>query len=105
MEEWLSKITNWFLDLAKAIFQALLDFVHDAILWVFEGLLNAIAALLALLPAPDFLQQYSFSSLLSGMHPMVLYAANQLRIVEAFTIIGAAIGFRLLRKLFTLGQW
>jgi len=105
MSEWLNKLTTWFLNLVKAIFQALLDLVHDAILWVFEGILNAIAAVLALLPVPEFLQQYSFSSLMADMHPMILFAANQMRVVEAFTIIGISVGFRLLRKLFTLGQW
>lgn len=105
MDEWLKKITDWFLDLAKGIFQALIDFVHDAVLWVFEGILNAVAYLLSLLPAPEFIQQYSFSTLLSGLPSNALYVLGHLRLAEALTVISAAVGFRLLRKLLTLGQW
>lgn len=106
MEGWLAAITTWFLDLVKKGFLAFVDLVKDAVVWALDGVLGAVGDLIASIPAPAFLASgLNVGSLVSGLPPFALYVSGQTRIGEAMAIIAAAVAFRLMRKLFTLGQW
>lgn len=106
MDNWLSSLSAWFVDLVKSIFSALLTFVHDAVLWAFDGFLTALAALIAAIPAPSFLSGgLNVGSMLSGMPAFTLFVLNQLNIAACLAVISAGITFRLIRKFTTLFQW
>jgi hypothetical protein len=105
MDGWFEKLTQWFVDLVKAFFASLMDFVHDAFIWVFDSLLSAIATLIASIPAPDFLASNPIGSMLAGMPPLALYVISKLNLHAFFAIILAGVLFRLGRKILTLGQW
>lgn len=106
MDNWLTDITNWLLSLVVSIFSALIDFIHDAALWVFDGILQAFAGVLAAIPVPSFLSDgINLSSYFAGFGPYPLYLLSRLGIANCVAVLMAGISFRLLRKLFTLGQW
>lgn len=106
MQNWLADITAWLLSLFVEIFKALVDFCHDVFIWCLDAFLTVIAGLVASIPAPAFLSSgLNVGGLLTGLPPFALYVVGQIRIGEAMAIIGAGVGFYLVRKLFTLGQW
>lgn len=105
MDGWLSSITNWLLALVKSIFSYLGDFIHDAFIWCLDAILGPLGDLVASIPAPSFMQSYSFGSLLSGLPPFALYVISNCNIGPALAVIGAGVVFNLARKILTLGQW
>ena len=105
MDQWLKKISDFFIDLAKEGLLAVLDVIKDVFFWGLELVLNGIASLLEALPVPDFIANTNFGQILAPLPPFALYIVNQLHLDQAMAIIGAGVAFNLLRKLFTLGQW
>lgn len=102
----ITTVTGWFLSLFKSVFLGLVDFFHDVSLWIFSGILDAIAGGILLIPVPDFFSSgLNVGSLYSAFPPFALYVISKLHLVEAFSILSAGVAFRLGRKLFTLGQW
>ena len=102
MDQWLKLITDWIIGLVKSI----LGFVGDLVVWVLDAILGALGALLASIPAPSFMTQGGgIGSLFNGLPPFALYVMSNARLGEAFAILSAGVGFYLLRKIFTLGQW
>lgn len=106
MDNWLGKLSAWLFGLVQSIFWALVDWLHDGALWVFDSVLQAIAGLVASIPAPSFMQSgVSLGSLLSGFPPYTFYLLSHLRLGDAFAIFSAGVAFRLARKFLTLFQW
>lgn len=106
MDGWLAAITDWLIKLVKSIFLAVVDFIVDMVVKVLDLVFGAIAGLIAAIPVPAFLASgLNVGSLLGGLPPYALYVIGNIRIVEAFSIIAAGVGFYLVRKLVTLGQW
>lgn len=107
--EWLStKIDNvlsWIKQFFLDIWHGVADWVYDFVVKVFGEVLDAIYALLSALPVPDFIAAASLQNFLSGIDPAVLYFLSRSGFGPAIALIGAGVAFRLLRKLFTLGQW
>lgn len=106
MDQWLKLITDWIIGLVKAVLGFVADIIRDAVVWVLDAVLGALGTLIAALPAPSFMQSGGgLGALLNGLPPFSLYVIQQAKIGEALAIIGAGVGFYLLRKIFTLGQW
>lgn len=106
MDQWLKLITDWIIGLVKAVFGFVGDIIRDAVVWVLDAILGALGTLLASIPAPAFMSSGGgLGSLLGGLPPFALYVIQQARLGEALAIISAGVGFYLLRKIFTLGQW
>jgi hypothetical protein len=108
MLEWLStkldNILTWFKDVIVLILQALGDVILDVFVKILDLFLSAITGLLSLIPVPGFLSS-GLSSFVATLPPSVLWAMGSFGIPEALALIGAAVLFRLSRKLLTLGQW
>lgn len=102
---WLTDITNWFRDAIKDVWQAIVDFFNDLILFGLDGILSLAAVAINAIPAPSFLQSYSIGSIVGAAGPTVGWIVVNFRIAESLSIIAAAYAFRLTRKLFTLFQW
>ena len=106
MDDWLSKITNWFLGLVRGVFDALGTWIHDAVLWAFDGILQAIAGLVSAIPMPAFLSSgINIGAMFSAFPPFALYVISHLGLAPAFAVISAAILFRLTRVFLTGFQW
>lgn len=106
MDNWFSNLTAWLLSLVQSVFGALLDWIHDAALWVFDGVLQALASAIAAIPAPSFMTSgLNLASLLSGFPPFTFYVLSHLQLGNAFAVVAAGVSFRLLRKFLTLFKW
>lgn len=101
---WLDDITGWFRRQFEAIWDAILQLVGDAILLVVDTVLGLFAALVEAIPVPGFLQS-GLGGMFAQIDPGVLYFVGVLKVPEGLALIAAGVTFRLLRKLFTLGQW
>ena len=103
--DWLTQLTNWLAQLVKDIWQSLVDFLAAYLVnWV-STLCDLFATAIESIPVPDFLTTYSMDGLLSQTGPTVTWLVGEFKIGQCLAIIGAGFAFRLLRKLFTLGQW
>lgn len=106
MDNWLTALTTWLIGLVKSIFSFIVTLLHDVLLWFFDGILVALAALITAIPVPSFLQTgINLGSLFASFPPFPLYLLQQLNIAGCLGVISAGIVFRLTRKAFTLGQW
>jgi len=101
----LNEFTTWLAGLVKSFLSSLWQLISDAFVNVCSYVFDAIASAIASIPVPSFLTQYSLSALIAQMPSDVLYFAAQLKLGTAFAILGAGFTFRMLRKIFTLGQW
>ena len=98
---WFARIFEWF----AGLFKDFMSFVTDLPLKVLEGFLNGVLYLLAKIPVPDFLTQYSLQTLFSHLPGSVTYFVSLFGIPQALGILGLGVAFRLTRKALTLGQW
>jgi hypothetical protein len=105
MNDWISDFTQWLVDLVKAFIKAIWDFCVDVIIELVDLLLSAFALLLDKLPAPDFLSQYGFGSIICNIDSSILFFVNIVRIPEGLGLLALGFAFRMLRKVFTLFQW
>lgn len=100
----LKEFTEWLLGLVSKLFTTLWDFVKDAAIAVFDGIVSAFVAVLASIPVPEFVQG-GLASVWGGMDSAVLFYASQAGLPQALLIVGAGYSFRFLRKALTLFQW
>lgn len=105
MNDWLLKLTDWILDTLTKTFDAFKDFLYDIFMWCVHLVFDAISSLISSIPVPDFLNSVSISSLINQLPSFALYVVSAMSIPQAFLILLSGVSFRLLRKLFTLGQW
>jgi len=102
----IAKINDFILLIIKTIFGLIKDVVSDALVWILDPIFGWLGDRIASIPAPSFFNSgVSVSSLLSGFPPFAQFVIGQMGLPEAFLIVGAGVTFRLVRKLFTLGQW
>lgn len=101
----IEKITGWLFELVIKIFEAVWDLLTDILIFIFDLILSAFAAVITAIPAPSFLSQNSLTSLLGAMGPDVMYFVGAFNLPQCFAILGVGFMFRMTRKIFTLGQW
>jgi len=101
----ISAFAQWLLSLVVKGFAAIFDLLGDVLLAAADGFLQAVAAIIAALPAPTFLQSVNLQSLFVSIGPDVLYFLGVFNIGTGITLLGAGFGFRMLRKIVTLFQW
>lgn len=108
MFDWLStKLDNlWkaFIEFFANIWKAFTEFVLDLPAQILELILNAISSLVSSIPVPSFLQNGA-SVLFANLDSSVLFFLNISGLFQGLAIFGSGVAFRLLRKIFTLGQW
>lgn len=102
---WLNDLQDWLLGVLHSIWSAFVDFIKDMFLAGLEFALQTALWVLNAIPVPDWLTQYSLSTLLGGAGPTVGWLATRLRLSEALGIVAMGVSFRLVRKVLTLGRW
>jgi hypothetical protein len=100
----LTDFTTWLFAFVGQLFTDVWAFVKDAAINVFDLATQAIVALIAAIPAPDFLSS-GLATLWGNLPASVQYFSAQLGVPAGLAVIGAGFVFRLTRKLVTLGQW
>ena len=101
---WLTDVTAWLKRQIEELWKDFLEWTQDAFAWLLENVLDVFADIVLALPVPAFLQ-YGLGGLFAGLDPSVLYFVGLFRIPEGLMMLAAGVGFNLVRKLFTLGQW
>ena len=104
MISWLSNAYGDLIAWFKAILQAIFDFFRDIGILVLELFLEGLSLLITSIPVPEFLSN-GLGSYLNNVDPAILYFLGKSGLTESFALLAAGLTFRLLRKLFTLGQW
>ncbi|MGH8122215.1 MAG: phage coat protein [Gammaproteobacteria bacterium] len=102
---WLDDLTGWFIRIWRQIWDAVVGFFKDLIIYGVEAVIHAFAYIVSLIPVPSFLTTYTIGGLLGGAGPTIGWLCTQLQLGTALSMIAAAYAFRLFRKLITLGQW
>jgi len=100
-----SKLTGWASGAMSSAGNSIVALVKDAVVWIVKAILGLFAAIVAAIPIPDFISQYSLSNLLSFAGPDVGWFLQTFKISEGLTVLGSGYAFRMLRKLITLFQW
>jgi len=98
---WVARLFEWF----AGLFKDFMAFITDLPLKILQGFLDGVLYLLAKIPVPDFLTQYSMQTLFSHLPETVTYFVTLFGIPQALAILGLGVAFRLTRKALTLGQW
>ena len=80
------------------------NFMTDLPVTIVESILSVLASIFESIPIPSFASD-GLSGIFNSLSPGVIYFLTQSGFVQAFSILGVGFGFRMLRKLFTLGQW
>ena len=104
MFDWISKKIDAILEWFIGFFLACVDFLKGVVLDLFEAFLEGIRTVMSAIPVPDFLS-HSMQSSFDGMTPLLLFLLSHSGLVPALALVGSAYVFRMLRKIFTLGQW
>lgn len=102
---WLAQLTNWLVEQIQLLWADFVEFMNDFFVGMVEGVLSMFLLAINALPVPDFLTTYSLNTLFSQAGSTIMWLVGTFRIGECLGVIAAGWAFRLLRKLFTLGQW
>ncbi|WP_049458530.1 hypothetical protein [Stenotrophomonas maltophilia] len=98
-------ITTWAKEQLTSLWADFADFMTDLQTDFIELVLSFVKAIVYLIPAPDFLSQFSFCSMLNAAGPWTAFIVAQLRVGEAVALLTAALIFRLVRVFLTVFQW
>ncbi|MFD0130933.1 hypothetical protein ACFVHT_18420 [Bacillus subtilis] len=98
-------ITTWAKEQLTSLWADFADFMTDLQTDFIELVLSFVKAIVYLIPAPDFLSQFSFCAMLNAAGPWTAFIVAQLRVGEAVAPLTAALIFRLVRVFLTVFQW
>jgi hypothetical protein len=101
---YLSSTWNGFITWIQELLTSLLTWVKDLFLNVFELMMDGVVYVFTALTPPDFLTS-GMQSVVSVIPNDISYFLSQSGLAAGIAIYGTGVSFRLLRKLFTLGQW
>jgi len=86
----------------EALWDDFVEFFTDLPLVILDSLLSAIAFAVDLIPLPDFLTDFSLSSVI---HEDLVWFLAQSGFGPALGIVGGAYVFYFIRRLTTIGIW
>ncbi len=104
MIDWFKETWESFVDWLYEIVQVIFEFLQDVFLFVFERIMDGVVFIFNTITPPDFLSA-GIGTLFNALHPDIVYFLSMSGLDSGLAIYGAGVSFRLLRKLFTLGQW
>lgn len=105
MFDWLKKKWNDFITWTESLFNDLIEFLTDLPKKAFEGILDALAALIEAIPVPEFVQTGGLQSAVSALPESIQYCLFQSGMAQALAVLSLGFAFRMTRKLLTLFQW
>lgn len=102
---WLGDLTNWLKEQFLWLVHAIGELLTQLCVTALQAVCDFFVAIFHAIPVPDFLSNYSMSGILGNTGSDIGWLLVHMRIGEGLGLIAAGYGFRLLRKLLTLGQW
>lgn len=103
--EWLTALTNWLRETIEKVFSEFIEFLTDFLYTIMEFCSQAFLYILNSIPVPEFLQQFSICELVGNSGQVIAWLWGELNLDLCMGVLAAGYTFRILRKLFTLGQW
>lgn len=100
----MSEFAKWLISLIKQLFKDVADFLKDIFVTLLEVVLQAVQAIIAEIPVPQFLQS-GLGGLFAALPGDVWFFLSHLKLPQCFAVLSAAVLFRLARKAATLFQW
>lgn len=98
---WIARFFEWF----TGLFKDFMEFVLDLPIVILKGFLDGVIYVLAAIPVPSWIEQYSLGGLFSQLPDTVTYFVAYFGIPQGLALLGLGVAFRLTRKALTLGQW
>lgn len=92
----IAAVVGWFGELAVAVFEALWDFIRDAVCWPFEQLLDVVVTALSEIEITDLSEKIF---VWDGLSSEVINVLGLLGVGQASLIVVTAIGIRLVLQL------
>lgn len=102
---WLTEFTDWLVEQLIALFESIVEFFKDLVVYTLDAVCDFFATIIESIPVPDWLTTYSLDGLLGNAGPTIAWIVGTFKIGEGLGVVALGVAFRLLRKLFTLGQW
>lgn len=102
--DWMAQTWADFVDWIQDILAVLLGWLKGFVLDIFELLLMGIVYVFGLITPPQFIVN-GLDGVFGALPSDITYFLAQSGLSQGLAIYGAGVSFRLLRKLFTLGQW
>ncbi|MCS4233098.1 phage coat protein [Stenotrophomonas sp. BIGb0135] len=102
---WLGDLGEFLRKQVERLWDAIVLFFKDLVLFAIDQSLELVARVIEMLPVPEFLEQNSLNAMLGKAGPVVGWFVETFQVAECFAMISAAITFRMLRKILTLGKW
>lgn len=107
--DWLVKLITDFWFQLRAYLSNQIEYTYvfltDLPLDILESFLNAISFIFNSLSIPNFLASNSLQTLFNTLDSSILYLLYHVGFFDGLAIYAAGVGFLLIRKIFTLGQW
>lgn len=101
----LDSLTNWLKDAFTGMINDIIEFFSDLMLDFIETCLDLVVYLFQQIPTPSFIEDYQLRDFVEQLPDEVLWFVGILRLDEALGFLTAALTFRLIRKIVTLGIW
>lgn len=92
------------LEFWEGLWKDFVEFLSELPLKLLESFLDALVALLSLLPVPDGLEGKNIGQFVEGI-PYIPYFLDRSGFAECLALIGASVAFLMVRKVVTLFQW
>jgi len=102
---WLQDITDFIRRQVERLWDAIVLFFRDLVMYAIEKMLDLIALAFEKLPVPEFLTQYKLGTLFANAGPTIGFFVNIFKIPECMAVIALGIVFFITRKILTLGKW
>jgi hypothetical protein len=102
---WMEDITNFIRRQVERVWEALVKFFQDLVIYAIEKMLDLVALAFEQLPVPQFLHDYNLNMLLGNAGSTVGWFVQTFKIGECLAVIALGIIFRITRKILTLGKW
>lgn len=93
------------IDFWKGIWTDFTEYLDDWPVRALKGVLQAVLEVFQSIDPPEFVTQYQLGDVLAPVMPYIGFFLAQAGLAEAMTLISAAIAFRAVRKVVTLGIW
>ncbi|MGS1344785.1 phage coat protein [Stenotrophomonas geniculata] len=102
---WLNDLTEYIRRQVERLWNAIVEFFRDLVLYAIEQLPDLAAHALEKLPVPEFMTEYKLGTLFANAGPTIAWFVNIFKIPECMTVVSLGIVFFITRKILTLGKW
>ena len=104
MTDFITDFWDTLLSYITGVWDDFVEFIKDLPILIIKGILDAISSLFESIPIPSFIDS-GLSDVLNALGSDILFLLNVVGFPQALAILGAGFTFRMMRKLFTMGQW